>query len=86
MPLGKKRRDLEARAIGVLGLLPIEPVTKPVADAYGSLKASLESKGINPEDNDLWMAATALTLGYVVVTRDQIFSRVPGLQVEDWSV
>jgi predicted nucleic acid-binding protein len=30
--------------------------------------------------------ATALTLGYLVVTPDQIFSQVPGLQVEDWSV
>ncbi len=86
LPSGKKRRELEARAQGTLALLAIEPVTQPIADAYGRLKGSLESQGLTPGDNDLWIAATALTLGYLVVTRDQIFSRVPGLQVEDWSV
>jgi predicted nucleic acid-binding protein len=46
----------------------------------------LESQGLNLDDNDLWIAATALTLGNLLVTRDQIFSQVPTLQVEDWSV
>ena len=86
LPLGQKRQHLEARAQGVLALLAIEPVTEAIADSYGGLKASLESQGLNLDDNDLWIAATALTLGYLVVTRDQIFSKVPGLQVEDWSV
>jgi tRNA(fMet)-specific endonuclease VapC len=86
LPSGKKRRGLQACAQHVQALLAIEPVTQPIADAYGLLKATLESRGLAPGDNDVWIAATALTLGYLVVTRDQIFSRVPGLQVEDWSV
>jgi predicted nucleic acid-binding protein len=32
------------------------------------------------------MVATALTLGAVLVTRDHIFTHVPGLLVEDWTV
>ncbi len=86
LPAGKKRNDLQARAVTILTALRIEPVTEQVADAYGGLKASLESQGLNLDDNDLWIAATALTHGNLLVTRDQIFSQVPGLQVEDWSV
>lgn len=86
LPLGKKRRDLEARGQTTLAHLAIEQVTQPIAEAYGRLKASLESQGLAPGDNDLWIAATALTLGHMVVTRDRFFSQVTGLLVEDWSV
>jgi predicted nucleic acid-binding protein len=86
LPAGKKRSDLEGRAHNIVAALRIEPVTEPIADAYGRVKASLESQGINADDNDLWIAATALTFGNLLVTRDQIFHHVPGLQVEDWSV
>jgi predicted nucleic acid-binding protein len=86
LPAGKKRTDLEARAHNILAALRIEPVTESIANAYGRLKASLECQGLNLDDNDLWIAATAITYGNLLVTRDQIFARVPGLQVEDWSV
>jgi predicted nucleic acid-binding protein len=42
--------------------------------------------GFNLSDNDLWIAATALSLGAVLVSNDQAFSHVPGLTVEDWTV
>jgi tRNA(fMet)-specific endonuclease VapC len=86
LPVGKKRTDLEARAQTILAALRIEPVTEPIAIAYGRLKASLESLGLNLDDNDLWIAATATTQGNLLVTRDRIFSQVLGLQVEDWTV
>lgn len=86
LPAGKKRKDLEARAHGILALLAIEAVTRSIADTYGNLKALLESQGITPDDNDLWIAATATVSGYIVVTRDQDFSKFPGVLVEDWSV
>lgn len=85
LPLGKKRTDLEARAFRGVTNVRVEAATEPVADVYGRLKASLESQGLNLDDNDLWIATTALTLGSVLVTRDAIFARIPGLQVEDWS-
>lgn len=86
LPAGKKRADLEVRAQTILVALRIDPVTESIANAYGHLKASLESHGLNLGDNDLWIAATAIAHGHLLVTRDQIFSQVPGLQVEDWSV
>jgi tRNA(fMet)-specific endonuclease VapC len=86
LPTGKKRTDLEVRAQKILVALRIEPVTELIANVYGGLKASLESQGLNLDDNDLWIAATAITQGSLLVTRDHIFTNVPGLQVEDWSV
>jgi predicted nucleic acid-binding protein len=74
------------RAQKILVALRIEPVTELIANVYGGLKASLESQGLNLDDNDLWIAATAITQGSLLVTRDHIFTHVPGLQVEDWSV
>jgi predicted nucleic acid-binding protein len=63
LPAGKRRTDLEARAKAILTSLPCEPITVQIADVYGSLKASLEQQGLNLQDNDLWIAATALTFG-----------------------
>ena len=86
LPAGKKRSDLEARAHQILAALRIETITEPIATTYGRLKASPEGQGLNLDDNDLWIAATAITQGCLLVTRDKIFARVPGLQAEDWSV
>jgi predicted nucleic acid-binding protein len=86
LPAGKKRSGLEARAQSVLSILNVEHITEPIARSYGRLKASVEGQGLNLDDNDLWIAATAMTLGNLLVSRDQIFAQVPGLHVEDWSV
>jgi tRNA(fMet)-specific endonuclease VapC len=86
LPAGKKRTDLETRAQAVLAAVRIDPVSEAVAETYGRIKASLEGLGFNLDDNDLWIAATALANGDRLVTRDHIFSHVPGLVVEDWTV
>ncbi|HEY2911263.1 MAG TPA: PIN domain-containing protein [Gemmataceae bacterium] len=86
LPLGKKRTDLERRAQQVFQCLVIEAATEQTAAGYGRLKAPLERVGLNLGDNDLWIAATALTLGCILVSRDKLFQRIPNLLVEDWSV
>ena len=86
LPAGKKRTDLEVRALAILAPLPHEPVTDLIAETYGRLKASLEAGGAILGDNDSWIAATAKELGLVLVTRDAQFGHVPGLIVEDWTV
>ena len=86
LPSGKKRTDLESRAIAILASLRLELVTGQIALTYGKLKATLEAQGLNLFDNDLWIAATAMTTGCICVTRDQSLSKIPGLRVEDWSL
>lgn len=86
LPIGKKRTSLEARAQHILTAVGVEEVGEQIATIYGHLKASLEAQGLNLGDNDAWIAATAMTLGCLLVTRDQIFSQVSGLVVEDWSL
>lgn len=85
LPQGKKRTDLEARAQVVLSTLHIEPISQLIAEEYGNLKAMLEAQGLSLFDNDIWIAASALVQGCLLVTRDQIFLKIPGLQVEDWT-
>ncbi len=85
LPAGKRRNDLSAKAVLVLAALPCEPVTEPAANLYAQIRRAVELKGLILDDNDIWIAATALVLGAVVVSRDQGFALVPGLQVEDWT-
>jgi predicted nucleic acid-binding protein len=85
LPQGKKRSELEAHAQAVFARIQVQPATEAIADIYGRLKAELERQGITLSDNDLWVAATTIAHGGLLVTRDKGFSQIPGLQVEDWS-
>jgi tRNA(fMet)-specific endonuclease VapC len=86
LPIGKRRTDLENKANAVFAALPIEPITPAAGDIYGRTRRTLELQGHNPSDNDLWIAAAALSVGAILVTNDQFFRHVPGLSVEDWTL
>lgn len=57
---------------------------KQVAERYGMLKAQLLSQGTPIPENDLWIAATALSYDITLVSRDAHFQRVPGLRLVVW--
>jgi predicted nucleic acid-binding protein len=40
-----------------------------------------QQQGLSLDENDLWVAATALALGAGLVTRDSDFAGIPGLSV-----
>jgi predicted nucleic acid-binding protein len=85
MPPGRRRQVREQRVRTVFAGLPLEDVTRVVADTYVQVKATLRRLGLPIPEADLWIAATALAGGYVLVSRDSHFVHVPGLTVEDWS-
>lgn len=64
--------------------LLVLPFDTAAAEAYASLRATLERQGTPMGANDLLIAAQALAIGATVVSADAAFARVPGLQVSNW--
>lgn len=84
MPHGHRRRELEARAASLFDWIPCESIGETAGDIYARIKHDSERRGGSLDENDLWIAATALSLDAVVVTSDSDFQRVRGLRTEDW--
>ena len=60
---------------------------KPAAEMFGLLYAQLRRTGRLMQQVDIQIAAIAFALGNcAVVTKDSDFSRVPNLEVIDWSM
>jgi tRNA(fMet)-specific endonuclease VapC len=64
--------------------LGIVDVDNETAKTYGRLKQEQNKKGKLVPDNDLWIAATALRNGLTLVTRDQHFTWIDKLSLEQW--
>lgn len=80
-----------ARTLGVsrlkelVGLLPVLELPATAGEAYGSIRASLESSGEVIGNNDLWIAAHAMAAGLILVTNNEReFRRINGLKIQNW--
>jgi tRNA(fMet)-specific endonuclease VapC len=85
LPVGRRRRTLASDAQLFFDRIPCIAVPVGAAEPYARLKWQAQSRGVAIVENDLWIAATAVTLGALLVAADQDFSRLPGLHVENWS-
>jgi len=85
LPLGKRRTDLQSKADTLFASLPCEDIAEAAGDHYANAKIASHSKGLTLDENDLWLAATALAAEAVLVTRDD-FQQIDGLKVIDWTV
>jgi len=66
-------------------LLDVESLGEAVGPVYARVRCQLEGAGIKIGDRDTLIAAHALALDAVLVTRNmREFSRVEGLVVENW--
>ena len=63
-----------------LELQPV-PIDETVADAWSHLRILLRDRGLRMPVNDSWIAATALALGVPIVTQDEDYVAVSGLEV-----
>lgn len=71
----------------LVSLLPALALPETAAEAYGTIRAELESKGEMLGNNDLWIAAHALAAGLTLVTNNEkAFRRVRRLKVQNWTV
>jgi len=82
---GRRRQDLEADAAELFNQLDCISIPKSAGDHYATIKSVAESQGTPLDENDLWIAATALSVGAVLVSMDSDFQRVNTLKVEDWT-
>ena len=79
----KRRHAIEL----LLDQLPALEWTVAAADAYGPLKAKLQSTGRPIGELDTQIAAHALAEGLTLVTHNtRHFDRIAGLKLEDWMV
>lgn len=66
-------------------LLITLPLDESAGRFYGRIRAELRRKGTIVGNNDLFIAAHALSTGSVLVTNNQReFSRIPDLAIENW--
>jgi tRNA(fMet)-specific endonuclease VapC len=67
-------------------LLPALSLPETAAEAYGAIRAKLETKGEMIGNNDLWIAAHAAVAGLTLVTNNESeFRRVRGLKIQNWA-
>jgi tRNA(fMet)-specific endonuclease VapC len=65
--------------------LPSLPFDDRAAEEYGDIREHLAAMGTPIGPNDLIIASIARANGMTLVTHNTAeFSRVPGLQIEDW--
>ena len=81
------RREWNLSVIArLIAMIPILPLPKEAGDVYGMLRSTLERAGKVIGNNDLWIAAHAITAGLILVTNNEReFRRVSGLTIEDWT-
>ena len=66
--------------------LPALPLPDAAGNAYGKIRADLESKGELIANNDLWIAAHAIAERLTLVTNNEReFRRVAGLKIQNWA-
>jgi tRNA(fMet)-specific endonuclease VapC len=67
--------------------LPALFLPETAAEAYGRIRAELESRGEMIGNNDLWIAAHAVAAGLTLVTNNEReFRQVRGLKMQNWAV
>jgi tRNA(fMet)-specific endonuclease VapC len=79
------RQALLQTTANFLSRFSILPFDQTTAELAASLRVQLERLGTPIGAYDLFIAATAVSRGLILVTHNsREFSRVPGLVVEDW--
>jgi predicted nucleic acid-binding protein len=78
--VGSERANRLQTLIDVQQLDPI-PVDGRIAATWAELRIALREKGRKLGVNDAWIAATAIAHGLPLVTQDDDYAGVPGLDV-----
>lgn len=80
----KQSWRLREQLEGIRPSLTILPLTQPAEKHYAGIRVVTEQRGWTIGQNDLLIAAHALSLDAIVVTDDRAFLQMPGVRVENW--
>ncbi len=80
----RHRAKYEAWLASHLERFDVLAVTAETAVAYAGLRVALKQAGRPIPANDAWIAALALQYRLPVLSRDEHFDEVPGLERVDW--
>jgi toxin FitB len=86
LPPGRRRSELEGKALSLFAVLPCEPIPSAAGDRYANVKASQQRRGLPLDENDLWIAATTLAIDATLVSRDSDFHAVEGRRCQEFCV
>ena len=79
---GARRTRRRAFVEHLLAVLEPLPITQPVARVHAEVWSDLTERGEAMGAHDLWIAATALTYGLGLATKNRRdFARIPGLRM-----
>jgi predicted nucleic acid-binding protein len=81
LPAGKRRAELEETGRQFLAAFLCETVSERAGDHYAAIKLSRQQNGLSLDENDIWIAATALALDATLVSRDSDFAGIEGLRL-----
>ena len=62
----------------------VMPIDESVAARYAKVRFDLKQRGNPIPENDIWIAAACLNLKVPLLSRDDHFKLVPGLNVISW--
>jgi tRNA(fMet)-specific endonuclease VapC len=66
-------------------VIDIAELSETVAEHYADIRAELDRQGKPIGNNDLWLAAHARAMGWILVTNNtKEFERVADLLIENW--
>jgi len=81
----KKKENLSVIE-GLLGKIKIIPFDEKAGKCFGEIKASLKSKGQIISNSDIFIAATAISNNFIMVTNNEDhFGRIENLKIENWT-
>jgi predicted nucleic acid-binding protein len=79
---GERRERIEQLVGRLLATVPIVPFDLAIARVHAGLAADLAAKGLAVGAHDLIVGATAISLGYDLMTRSgRSYARIPGISL-----
>jgi len=82
----QRRQENMAKVRRLQEIFPVVEATNAIMETYAAIKADIETRGKPLDDFDLVIAATAISLGYRLVTNNERhFLRIKELKLENWT-